>query len=88
MPLYVKNPEVVELVEALAKQTGESKTDVLLNALKSRKSQLEQTDSRKVSGILKQVEEIQARVDRMPVLDPRTPDEILGYNEQGHFGGR
>jgi TPP-dependent indolepyruvate ferredoxin oxidoreductase alpha subunit len=29
------------------------------------------------------LDEIFARVDRLPVLDPRTPDEILDYDENG-----
>lgn len=28
---------------------------------------------------------IRARLTQLPVLDPRTPDEILGYDEQGLF---
>ena len=31
------------------------------------------------------VRAIQADIARMPVLDERSPDEILGYNEYGHF---
>jgi antitoxin VapB len=30
-----------------------------------------------------QIDEILARVDQLPILDPRTPDEILDYDENG-----
>jgi antitoxin VapB len=30
-----------------------------------------------------QLEEILDRVDRLPILDSRSPDEILGYDEHG-----
>jgi len=29
------------------------------------------------------VRAVQERIARLPVLDPRTPDEILGYGEDG-----
>lgn len=29
---------------------------------------------------------IQEAVARLPVLDPRSPDDIIGYNENGLFG--
>jgi len=35
--------------------------------------------------ILARVRAIQAELARLPVLDARTPAEILGYNELGHF---
>jgi hypothetical protein len=31
------------------------------------------------------VRAIQAEVATLPVLDTRSPDEIIGYNEHGHF---
>jgi hypothetical protein len=33
----------------------------------------------------RQIEEIVEGVKRLPVLDDRSDDEILGYNEQGYF---
>jgi hypothetical protein len=35
--------------------------------------------------LLARVRAIQQEVARLPVLDNRSPDEIIGYNEQGHF---
>ena len=29
---------------------------------------------------------LQQKVTKLPVLDPRSPDEILGYDENGLFG--
>ena len=31
----------------------------------------------------KSVDELLGRVDALPTIDPRTPDEILGYDEHG-----
>lgn len=39
-----------------------------------------------IDGLLARVHTIQAEVARLPVLDHRSPDEIIGYNEHGHFG--
>jgi hypothetical protein len=38
-----------------------------------------------VAGALAIVHEIQAELARLPILDPRSSDEIIGYNEHGHF---
>lgn len=35
--------------------------------------------------LLQRVRAIQTEIASKPVLDPRTPDEIVGYNKQGHF---
>lgn len=36
--------------------------------------------------LLARIRAIQAEVARLPVLDARSPDEIVGYNKRGHFG--
>ena len=36
--------------------------------------------------LLDRIHAIQAEVAQLPVLDPRSPDEIIGYNERGHLG--
>jgi len=35
--------------------------------------------------LLARVRVIQAEVAQLPVLDNRSPDQIIGYNERGHF---
>ena len=48
-------------------------------------------DTAKPSGqadsatLLARVRAIQAELSRLQVLDPRSPDEIIGYGETGHF---
>ena len=37
------------------------------------------------SVLLDRVREIQNEVARLPVVDKRTPNEIIGYNSRGHF---
>ena len=38
-----------------------------------------------VDTLLARVRAIQEEMARLPVLDERRPDEILGYSERGHF---
>jgi hypothetical protein len=33
----------------------------------------------------RRIDAIVNHFNSLPVLDDRTPDEIIGYNEQGHF---
>jgi len=44
-----------------------------------------QQDGLDVDLLLKRVLEIQNEVARLPVLDSRGPDQIIGYNSRGHF---
>jgi antitoxin VapB len=80
--LNIKDPDVHALAAELAAATGRSMTEVVRDSL--RKSlEIErgrQTDHRRVVA---RVMEIAARASSRPVLDSRTPDEILGYDEHG-----
>ena len=35
--------------------------------------------------LLTRVRAIQAEIAQLPILDTRSPDEIIGYNERGHL---
>ena len=37
------------------------------------------------AALLARVRAIQAEIAQLPVLDPRSADEIIGYNQRGHF---
>ena len=81
MALSIKNIEVERLARELAEKTGESLTGVIQTALQER---LERLKRRRKSQILvSQLREILHRVDQLPVLDSRSPDEIIGYDENG-----
>lgn len=45
----------------------------------------ERSVSFEADALLARVRAIQREVARLPVLDARGPDEIIGYNERGHF---
>jgi antitoxin VapB len=52
---------------------------------KARKSETRQMqqDPRQAALMLKKLKEILDRFDRLPVLDNRSAEEILGYDENG-----
>ena len=80
MAISIKDPETDRLARALAAATGESLTDAIRLALRDR---LERESHRARRGISAEVRRIQERIARLPVLDPRSPDELLGYDEHG-----
>lgn len=81
MPLSIKSIETERLARKLADKTGESLTTAIQKALKER---LDRLNRERHNTILRtQLQEILRRVDNLPVLDSRSPDEILDYDEHG-----
>ncbi len=80
MALSIKHPEADRLARELAKRTGESLTDAVLNALRER---LERTKNRgRRRSVAEELRAIGERCARLPVYDDRHPDEIM-YDERG-----
>ena len=65
----------------VARQTGESLTEAIAEALKERLQRLNQRHHGRI--VTEKLEDILRRVDRLPTLDTRREDEILGYDEHG-----
>jgi antitoxin VapB len=81
MPLIIKDPTTERLARDLAKQTGETITVATRKAIEDRLRRLS-TKSRK-AALLDDLAAIRQRCAALPVLDNRTPDEIIGYDENG-----
>jgi antitoxin VapB len=81
MALSIKNPETERLARELARVTGESLTEAVTEALRDRL--VRETGRGRDPTLLVDVRRIQEEVARLPVLDDRRPDEILGYDENG-----
>ena len=81
MPLSIKNAEADRLARELANTTGESLTQAVIRALRERLLR-ERGRTRGVS-LTEELRSIRKRCSVLPVLDDRTPDEILGYDENG-----
>jgi antitoxin VapB len=81
MALSIKNAETERLARELARATGESLTLAVKRALEDR---LVRETGRKYDATLHEdIRKIQEEVARLPVLDDRAPDELIGYDEQG-----
>jgi antitoxin VapB len=81
MALNIRNSETEKLAEALAKLTGETKTEAVTQALRDRLARLRRERTRR--RLADELDEIARHCAQLPVLDSRTPDEILGYDEHG-----
>jgi antitoxin VapB len=84
MALSIRNPETERLARELARRTGESITDAITEALRERLRR-ERAKPRRPHALADELLEIGRRFAALPVLDDRTPDEILGYDEHGLF---
>jgi antitoxin VapB len=80
MAISIKDPETDRLARALAAATGSSLTEAIREALRDR---LERETHRTRRGMAAEVRRIQERVSRLPVVDPRPADELLGYDTHG-----
>ena len=81
MPISIKSMEAERLAREIAAKTGESLTDAIRKALEERLDRLR--NQRRSQILASQLDEILRRVDQLPVLDSRSPEEILGYDEHG-----
>jgi antitoxin VapB len=80
-PLNIKDPEVYKL----ARQLADAKQVSLTAAVKMALLEALERQRRRVPDEF-QLERLRAIIRRCasrPVLDPRTPDEIIGYDEYG-----
>lgn len=81
MPLNIRNPETERLAAEVARRTGETKTEAVTKALRERLARLRR--ERVTHRLADELEEIADHCARLPVLDQRTADEILGYDDRG-----
>jgi antitoxin VapB len=81
MPLSIKDPEADRLARELSKRTGQTITEAVTNALREQLAR----EERKVDDdtLVEDVLEIARHFSSLAVLDPRSDDEILGYDENG-----
>jgi antitoxin VapB len=82
MPLSIKDPDADRLARALAQRTGETLTEAVINALRERlERELRKQES--IENLIDDVMEIGRHCAALPLLDPRGPGEILGYDKNG-----
>jgi antitoxin VapB len=82
MPLSIKDPEADKLARELTQRTGESITQAVITALRERLVR-EQRKDEAIDSLVDEVMDIGRHCAALPLLDPRSPDEIIGYDEHG-----
>ena len=75
--LFIKNPDAHKLAERLSKRMGVTLTDAVIHALQEQVRRTPQPIDRA------RVESLCEKINALPVLDSRSPDDILGYDEYG-----
>lgn len=82
MALNIKSAEAHDLARRLAEARGSTLTDAVTSALKEVLESTQRGDAG-VETLLAEVRQVQALVSALPDRDPRSAEEILGYDEQG-----
>lgn len=83
MPISIRNPEVARLARQVAQMKGVTMTEALRQSLAA---ELEHEAARRDAMLAERrrgIDDIIAEFRNLPVLDDRTADEILGYDENG-----
>ena len=76
--LNIEDPEAQALAQELARLEHKSLTQVIKEALR------ESLERKKHQpGLADRLMDLGAQCAKLPVLDSRTPNEILGYDEMG-----
>jgi len=81
MALNIKDRATEQSVRELAGLTGESVTTAVRRAAEERLQRVRR--ERAAGSLTAELLEIGRRCTALPDLDPRMPDEILGYDEHG-----
>lgn len=93
MNLRISDPKIEELAQELANRTGEDPTAAVIRALEERLARqpaatepVPPQDDAAITADrerrMSQIMDILARIDKLPVLDNRSPNELL-YDEDG-----
>lgn len=81
MSLNIKNEEAERLARLVAREADETVTEAVAQALRERLARLRARRSAdlQLDGVL----ELARLCSRLPDLDHRSPEQILGYDEHG-----
>ncbi len=79
--MSIKDPEAERLARILAQRTGETITLATRRALEERLRRV--GSGVRKAALLEDLAAIRRRWSAMPVLDPRSAEEIIGYDERG-----
>ena len=81
MALSIRNQRAEELAREVAAESGETMTQAIIRALEERLERLR--GRRRLTDTAREILKISDRCSALPDLDPRSPDDILGYDSNG-----
>ena len=81
MAMSIKSADAEALARKVSAMTGENLTAAIVTALRERLERLEQTNQS--DALADQLDAIAQRSAELPVIDQRSADEIIGYDDQG-----
>ncbi|HSA63447.1 MAG TPA: type II toxin-antitoxin system VapB family antitoxin [Nitrospira sp.] len=79
--MNIKNDATYQLAAELASLTGETLTATVTIALRERLNRVKRRRGRR--SLVDELDEIALHCAALPVLDDRSDEEILGYDEHG-----
>lgn len=80
--INIKSEEAYRMASELSRLTGENMTQAITRAIEERLEKLRASARSGRQGIADKLLELSAKSAALPILDQRTPDEIL-YDENG-----
>lgn len=83
MGVSIKSAEAERKLRRVSRLLGKSMTATVIELADGKLREIDAKKDRERK--LRKVDEIVRRIKALPVLDNRTPDEILGYNKDGLF---
>jgi antitoxin VapB len=84
MTVLIKDEEADRMIRRLAERTGETITDAVKGAVSEKLARTPLSEE-EIAARLKRLRELMAEFDAIPTVDHRSADEIIGFNEKGHF---
>lgn len=83
MALSLKDPETDRLAREVAQLTGENLTEAVRKALAERLARERLRRGKAKKSLVEELSEIALHCASLPDYDTRSPDEIIGYDENG-----
>lgn len=81
MSLSIRNPRAEQLARQVAALSGENLTQAIISSLEKRLQELQSEGETDL--LAREIMSISRRCRALPDQDPRSPEEILEYDEHG-----
>lgn len=83
MSITIDNPETERLARELARRRGVGVDEAVNAALEAELAREPEAEAKEEPGLAERLLKIAEEYRKLPVIDDRTPEEILDYDEHG-----